>query len=76
MKELMYILFKIAEKVDGRTDTWHPILEHRQGSGGQVISLQLLQVGQPVSVFAFTALTAMVEVVLVAHGHLFGLVPN
>ena len=45
------------------TKPWHP-LEH--WSRSQVISIYLLQVGQPLSVFTFPALTAMMEVVRIS----------
>ena len=45
------------------TKPWHP-LEH--WSRSQVISINLLQVGQPLSVFTFPALTAMMEVVRIS----------
>jgi len=73
MKELMNILFEITEKINGRTKPWHP-LEH--WSRSQVISINLLQVGQPLSVFTFPALTAMMEVVRISNSHFFRLVPH
>ena len=43
---------------------------------GEILLLELLQVREPLSVFSFTALSAVMEVVWVADGDLLGLVAD
>ena len=73
MKELINILFNITEKIDRRTKPWHP-LEH--WSTGQIFGINLLQVGQPTSMFSFSSGSAMMEVVGISHCHFLRLITN
>ena len=74
MKEVVHVFLEIAEKVDSLTQAGNclePVTLLLQ-----VFFVQLLQVGQPVSVLSFAALAAVCKVVVVAHSDFLGLITN